>query len=357
MVVLYGRKRMLKAMNNWKAAISGKVKNFLFFWKNHRRLPLKNNRIKVVLFGTPEYGNLGDHLIAFSELKMLEQLYGEGRVLEVTENDIRFRWHQIKHLLKQEMIIALQGGGNVSDVWRDQEKIRSKILKNIQNEKVILMPQTVYIKDKTNYRILDKYRNRVLFCAREKYTYSALKERNIKPSILCPDIALNLWDYCEQYRAEHSRNGIGVCFRNDAESASLLQEGRVIEYLKANGLDFFTFSTVQNKFLPSDCREEKVQAFLAYLSSMELVVTDRLHAMIGAFLVGTPCIALSNSNKKLEGSYEWIKPADNIFFASDLDTAVGKIEEFKGKKNLHDFDSKEKFKCLFPIFTEEDSGN
>ena len=65
--------------------------NYIFYRKMaDNKLPQKIDESKVFLIGTPEYGNLGDHLIAFAELQFLRQVYGYDNVVEVTENNIRY---------------------------------------------------------------------------------------------------------------------------------------------------------------------------------------------------------------------------------------------------------------------------
>ena len=348
---------MIKTIKRIKSLMSSKLGNFFFFLKNHKILPERKEPFKVALFGTPEYGNLGDHLIAFAEMKMLESFFGKDNLLEITENEIRFRLRDIKKLLNKNTAIVLQGGGNVSDVWCDQEKIRNKVIRNFSDNKIMLMPQTVFIKKSENYYLLDKYRERILFCARENFTYSFLKSQSIRNIYLCPDAALYLWDYCKKYRMGRARDTIGVCLRKDAESVAPYQEDAVVEFLKSERLEYSLFSTVKDEFIPSDRREEEIEKLLENIGSRELIITDRLHAMICAFLVGTPCIAISNSNRKIEGCYEWIKDADNIYFARAVPEALKKINEYRGKNNFHDFKYKDTYKEIISAMMEGKIGD
>ncbi len=41
-------------------------------------------------------------------------------------------------------------------------------------------------------------------------------------------------------------------------------------------------------------------------SSVQLVVTDRLHGMVFSAITGTPCIALDNISHKVYGAYQWL---------------------------------------------------
>lgn len=45
-----------------------------------------------------------------------------------------------------------------------------------------------------------------------------------------------------------------------------------------------------------------------------LVITDRMHGMIMAAITNTPCIVMESLDKKILGSYEWIKKLEYIQF-------------------------------------------
>ena len=66
----------------------------------------------------------------------------------------------------------------------------------------------------------------------------------------------------------------------------------------------------------------------------ELVITDRIHGMIFAAITGTPCIALSNYNYKVKGTYEWIKNLGYIKFTDDINEIPTLIQELKNIKKI-----------------------
>ncbi|WP_207739631.1 polysaccharide pyruvyl transferase family protein [Paraclostridium bifermentans] len=66
----------------------------------------------------------------------------------------------------------------------------------------------------------------------------------------------------------------------------------------------------------------------------ELVITDRIHGMIFAAITGTPCIALSNYNYKVKGTYEWIKDLEYIKFTDDIERIPELIDDLKKVKNI-----------------------
>ena len=57
------------------------------------------------------------------------------------------------------------------------------------------------------------------------------------------------------------------------------------------------------------------------------MITDRLHGMVFAAITSTPCIALSNYNQKVKGTYEWIKHLPYIRFIEDENDIYKHIDE------------------------------
>lgn len=73
------------------------------------------------------------------------------------------------------------------------------------------------------------------------------------------------------------------------------------------------------EYITSDMREGLVLSKIEEIARCELLITDRLHAMILAAVSKTPCIALNNTNRKIEGVYKWISNCSYIRLANNLD--------------------------------------
>ncbi|WP_423202829.1 polysaccharide pyruvyl transferase family protein [Morganella morganii] len=65
-------------------------------------------------------------------------------------------------------------------------------------------------------------------------------------------------------------------------------------------------------------------------SNSKLVVTDRLHGMIFAFITNTPCLVIRNSNHKIEETYKnWISNFNYIKLINDQEVNISEeIELF-----------------------------
>lgn len=66
------------------------------------------------------------------------------------------------------------------------------------------------------------------------------------------------------------------------------------------------------------CLEEKLRDKMEQIGSASLVVTDRLHGMIFAALMQTPCLVLHNYNHKVEETYKWIRDLDYVEYVPDV---------------------------------------
>ena len=84
-------------------------------------------------------------------------------------------------------------------------------------------------------------------------------------------------------------------------------------------------------------RENALQMKFEEFSAVELVITDRLHAMIFCALTGTACIVVASKSPKVRGCYEWINTLDYIRFVDDVSQITE--EYYKIPKTAHKYDN------------------
>ncbi|MGH2097437.1 polysaccharide pyruvyl transferase family protein [Aerococcus urinaeequi] len=66
-------------------------------------------------------------------------------------------------------------------------------------------------------------------------------------------------------------------------------------------------------------RDNIVMDKLKEISKHELVITDRLHGMIFAYLTDTPCLVFDNNNHKISQTYDtWLKNNTNIILVKKM---------------------------------------
>lgn len=211
---------------------------------------------KLILIGTPEYGNLGDQAIALAEEQFVRDNYGM-KTLEISgemARKVSNRW--LRHIIKDKTIL-IQGGGYLGR--RDKEKVVSED----EKQGIIKLLEKIYSDDIT-------------------YTDTVL-------------------------------------------SFDVSQKKRLM-YVS-----------------------QKIEQF----SKAEIVVTDRLHGMVMAYLAGTKVIAFGNCNYKVKGIYEWIKTCPEISYIDkvvEFSTQLTYLVEKDDSENVIDYVDKKYIKSCVILF-------
>ena len=300
---------------------------------------------KIFLLGTPEHGNLGDHLIALSEKIFFENYFPDYEFFDCTMPFAKDCTDILQRTVRQEDILCLCGGGWLGTKWKHNEDFVRKIIKTFQKNPVVILPQTVYYENSEAYaregaEIYAKHK-RLLVCVREKASYRFMIDNGfskVDNTLLMPDFALLYQGYKADINTRESL--IQICLRTDVEKivpddmAYLIREkaGRVarIQNITTN---------IGPEKVGTDKREAKVLEKLSEISKGRLLVTDRLHAMIFAAITGTPCLAFDNATHKVKGVYEWIKQLDYIRMVDTAQDFAGQIQEMYDIVPKTSFDS------------------
>lgn len=304
-----------------------RLKNFLEQSKNP----------KIFLIGTPAHGNLGDQAIAYSEIAFLKDHCKNFDVFEIQFYDINYCLKQLMEEIAPNDVIMLQGGGNMGVEYLAEEELRRTIITNFNKQKIICFPQTIDFGDsdfgkkelEKTKKIYNSHSNLTLI-AREKISFERMKDIFIQNNvILTPDIVM----YLNENKLVEERNNILFCFRNDLEkvvSPEFTQ--RLYEQLSTHHNVIIT-DTVVNHPIAKEKREFELSKLWLSFRQSKLVITDRLHGMVFAAITSTPCIALSNYNHKVKGTYEWIQSLPYIRFIEN-DTDINKhIDELLALNN------------------------
>lgn len=305
---------------------------------------LSQGRKRIFLLGTPHHGNLGDHLIAESELHFFKTYTQEYMVLDCTMNFSKAMLAMIRKNIKADDIIVISGGGWLGTEWRHNEEFVRRVIVTFPENRIIILPQTAFYRGDESYLIqgAEVYRKHpdLYFCARDYMTYELYMSYNFVASqklLYMPDMALysTLWKECKMPQ-NHRTTHIGLCMRDDREV--LMDENTRSRIIDAVQISDFNFSIIRTnetgRSIRQGHRNENLLRKLKEISELHLLVTDRLHAMIMAAITDTPCIVFDNSTHKVQGVYEWIKELDYIKY---LDTADGIKEIVNDMMNRKDF--------------------
>lgn len=286
----------------------------------------KKDQKEIIIFNTPIHGNIGDHAILYAEKELF--VAQNEKIFEVSTFEEEYYFPCIEKKISEKSEIYITGGGFIGSQWIEEQHLVNKVIKNFADYHITILPQTFYFKSdergKKELEVSEKIFNSAKYltiCAREEKTYAFIQEHYPKARcILTPDIVLSL----PKYEKNYEREGVLLCLREDPEGTlNQKDKEKIIEIAKKEtNIVKMTDTVIQRKIKPQQ-REKMVLAKLEEFSHAKLIVTDRLHGMIFAYLTNTPCIVLGNYNHKVEGVYQWIKEAEYIFFEKEIE----KIEE------------------------------
>lgn len=306
----------------------------------------------MFVFNTPEHGNLGDQLIAFSMIKFLKDYYKDYRIYEINHSQYFNTKKSLKKKICKENLIFITGGGYLGDIWENEQEIVNDIITFFTN-KIVIFPQTVYYKD---YSSLVKHKDiyikakNLYIMLRDKKSYNMfINDFNYdkKKLLYAPDITL----YLNMFKLPQiQRQGIGLCLRKDKEKS--LDNLIDMESFNKIGYTCYITDTIVNKYISKRIRKKEIYLKAMEFSKYNLIITDRLHGMIFSYLTNTPCIALDNISKKVSGVYEWIDKCNYIkcideFNEVDLEKLLIDLTNPKFRKNVDNEDLINYFNSIY----------
>ena len=292
-------------------------------------------RNRVILFEAPYYGNIGDQAILLSEIEFLRTIHSKIHIIDISAEYTMPFLRMFKNLIRTQDVILIQGGGFFGSLWKDE--LYEKIICSYPNNRVVIFPQTIFYEKneygekrfKSEKDLFDK--ENVIFFVREKQSYDFSVENLYKKypenCRLVPDVVLSYNTNIESFHREK----VIFCLREDKEkviSENLFQN--ISNFARTQKLVIEKTDICVNHALRTfKAKRNVVQEKLNQFASAKFVVTDRLHCMIFCTLVGTPCIAMDNSSKKVKGVYEkWLKDLDYIVFCENENDALSKAQEW-----------------------------
>ncbi|QSF33263.1 polysaccharide pyruvyl transferase family protein [Priestia megaterium] len=322
---------------------------------------------KMIVMQTPLHGNLGDQAIAYAQKKFIEKHFADYTYLEINYEEVIKKTKFLKEILNEEDIIFIHGGGNMGDLYLNEEYTRRYIIKTFKNTKIITFPQTIsFSSSSIGKKELEKtqkiYKNNknLLVIARENKSFSLMKNQfGENKVILTPDIVLSLDE-----QRETNRQGILTCFRNDEEQVIKKDlKNELLDKLRKKYNSVTESDTVVNREISTQTRNKELNEIWGKFKNAEVVLTDRLHGMIFCAITRTPCIVFNNYNHKIESSYyDWLEDVKYIKFVNtnelktsdDIDELMEELENLK-QEDLEYSLLGDKFKPLIEYINAQDN--
>ena len=292
---------------------------------------------KIILMGFPLHRNLGDQAIALAEEKFIKENFPEYEYYAVAEGLLMDCIDKVRAACTDDDILVLHGGGNLGNQYINIENSRRKIFELFPNNKIIIMPQSIYFTQdedgKKEFEITKKIYNEhknLTIVTREQVSYDIVKENFSADVLLTPDIVMSL----NKQKENVERKGIMYLLRKDVE---VVLDDEKRNDLISLGRKYFNDIKVSDMIYPdlfnTNKRTQILDKFMGEIGSKELVITDRLHGMIFCAITGTPCIVFSNYNHKVKSSTEWLKHLNYIKYLDDYSKTEEAIKELMEIKN------------------------
>ena len=280
---------------------------------------------KCILCLAADYGNLGDVAITYAQSQILKSMLPEYEIVDFPISKTLANLKTLKRNCTRDDIITIVGGGNMGDLYGDIELLRLMIVKLFPHNRIISFPQTIEYRNPIQNKFLLNLSKRIynrhkhlLLCAREEVSYSTIKELYpCTKSCLVPDIVMTLDKRIDTIQRNQTR--IILCLRNDKEKlTTALDVEQLRAQLVSKGYQVENRDTHIGKTkMPLKERENELKLIWDDFSRSRLVITDRLHGMIFAFITGTPAVVLPSNNFKVEKCFKWIKDCGFIKFLNE----------------------------------------
>jgi pyruvyl transferase EpsO len=288
------------------------------------------------LLGLPYYHkNIGDFLI------------WQGVEIFLKELNIRCKYRATISTFRQEKvstddIILLNGGGDFGDVWEEPQEFRRRIVKEYPNNKIIILPQTVFYSDKEKLlydaNAFSKHSN-LIICARDKISFETLKLYFSSNTILLiPDMAFYIPSSDLQKYHKKLENRVLFLKRNDKELKINNDYSKCYQDRNVDTSDWSTmnkkifsffilrslfwlnrrisiFSELIDKYAFLFFKSEMIRQGVKFISKYRKVYATRLHGAILCCLLGKPFVLFNNSYGKNGNFYEtWLDDIDSVEF-------------------------------------------
>lgn len=274
-----------------------------------------------VFLDLPFHANIGDALIWYGTESWLRLLPFH---CQLRASCYTFSFPK----LGKDVIILMQGGGNFGDIWRQHQEFRLKVIQHYPNNKIIILPQTVFYNNpkiaRQDAAIMRQHHN-VIICARDRRSLKFLKAFRFSERIeFLPDMI-----FCAQVESIQGTKDAILIKRTDKEWkeiplerlpsnievgdwCSIERPDEIIESLALVENQGEKDSYAINTFLP-----HLVDLGIEQLGPYRTIYTTRLHASLLGILLGKNVVLFDNSyGKNSAFYYTWLHEIPNVEMAS-----------------------------------------
>ncbi|XP_067681570.1 uncharacterized protein [Haliotis asinina] len=290
----------------------------------------------AMLFDVADYENKGDPAIAMGEISLLRrldiQLVYYCVSSKCTAKAIETAFEESKRYTKDDLIILLQGGGNLFSYER-ADAVRQRVISKFPNHRIILFPQSIWFRfgDTKRHQLASMYNRHgnLTVLVRDRLSLqratSVFTRANI---ILAPDMAFQIGPVS---RFMPPSFDVLWLRRRDSETT-----GYDLPDFPANVSvrvsDWLHWPTPRDGSSMETAFHIATNGLL-FLQRGRVVITDRLHGHILSILLGIPHVIMDNNYQKVSSyrqtwtrGVEFVKLAKTSYQA--LDMAMGLLQKY-----------------------------
>ena len=294
----------------------------------------------------PHHGNVGDSAIWLGEMAYLKS---RNCKVVYTCDASNHNMEAMRSAIGNG-IILITGGGNFGDLYAIHQNLRERVIREFPDNRIIQFPQSIYFANDSNLArsqaILSQHKD-FHFVVRDTVSLRLAREHYDNPSYLCPDMAMML--NLESLQRQRKTADAVTLSRADEEKAAHLTAGTgaQLNHVVTDWLDepepkhqwLYDWSHrrlgwgssrippfLLNKLALTAANamaRQRLARGLDILGQGNVVITDRLHAIILSWLGGTPVFFVDNNYNKLSNFIDtWLKDSPGLVRCASFEEAL-----------------------------------
>jgi pyruvyl transferase EpsI len=262
--------------------------------------------------------NLGDFAQVPAVLSWLRDEVGVTPI-ELDKDEYARLAVPLRRLVAPADLILLQSGGNMGERGRQTERLRRRIISDFGGNTIVSLPQSISFSNSQIGRAeaalsapIYRAHPDLEVVARDPVSLQNGREL-FGPAChrMAPDFVLRM----ARVPGEQSRSGALLVLRADRERRLSDAQTQAVEAALAD-FKVDRFDTKVDRPVRRGRRQRIVNEVLDDFARHELVVTDRFHGMIFAYVTDTPCLVLEAIDHKVRTGVDWLDGTPRVRLAS-----------------------------------------